>query len=159
MTHFIGNRIRYVDVIGHDPAVKDSALCILVGEKIGSGVFRDVYAVNGRPDVVLKLEERGGEFCNVMEWKLWTDAQGTPAEKWLAPCLDLSGLGGKALTMRRAEPMTEAVWRDLRVPAFCGDLKIDNWGLIDGQPVCTDYAHSRVLIRGLGVGKLKAVNA
>ena len=155
MTHFIGEQIRYVDIVGHDPATKDSALCVLVGEKLGSSVFRDVYAVNGRPDVVLKVEDRGGEFCNVMEWKIWTEAQGTPAEQWLAPCLDLSGLGGRALVMRRTKPITERIWRRLEVPAFFNDLKPENWGLIDGRPVCHDYAHSDVLLRGLRVGKLK----
>jgi hypothetical protein len=135
--------------------VKDAALCVLVGEKLGSGVFRDVYEINGRPDVVLKLEDRGGEFCNVMEWKLWTDAQGTEAEKWLAPCTELSGLGGRALVMRRTQPMTEEVWAALEVPAFFNDLKADNWGLLDGRPVCHDYAHSNVLLRGLRVGKLR----
>jgi hypothetical protein len=157
VSRFVGHTVRYVDVVAHDAAAKDAALCVLVGEKLGSGVFRDVYAVKGREDVVLKIEDRGGEFCNVMEWKLWTEAQGTPAEQWLAPCLDLSGLSGRALVMRRTQPMTEDAWETLEVPAFFNDIQPSNWGLLNGRPVCHDYAHSNVLLRGLRVGKPKRV--
>jgi hypothetical protein len=154
VTHFVGANIRYVEITGADPVTKDAALAVLVCEKLGAGVFRDVYALRGRDDVVLKVEDRGGEFCNVMEWKLWTDAQGTPAEKWLAPCLDLSGVGGRALVMKRTKPMSQRAWDKLEIPSFFNDVKIDNWGLYEGRPVCHDYSHTRVFLRGMRVGKL-----
>lgn len=145
--------VRHVEILGADQATKDSVLCVLVGEKIGAGVFRDVYAIPGQPDVVLKVEDRGAQFCNIMEWTLWDQLQDREAGKWLAPCIHLSGLGGKALIMKRTTPITAKAWKALRIPAWMGDVKRENWGLIKGKPVCHDYGLLGSILRRGTAGK------
>lgn len=85
---------------------------------------------------------------------MWGAARGSPAEVWLAPCIQISE-GGRELIMRRTEPMSDPVWAALRVPAFFDDVTPENWGLLDGRPVCHDYACTSALSRGLAVGELR----
>jgi hypothetical protein len=145
--------VRAVDLGGRealnlDPGRKDSVLLLLVGPMIGQGVYREVYEVRGRPDVVLKVEVAGTEFCNATEWNIWRRVADTPFAKWFAPCLAIDQ-GGGALLQKRTKPMSDTAWRKLKVPAFFTDMKADNWGLIGGQPVCHDYALNRIIERGV----------
>lgn len=153
---FVGHTLVMMEAAGLDEATKNAALSMLVSNgRLGRGVYRDVYEITGRPDEVLKLEVRGAAFCNVTEWLTWINAP-PEAKPWLAPCLDISACG-KALTMARTQPMTEAAWEALKVPAWFNDVQPGNWGLIDGRPVCHDYALSNILARGMRGKALVAV--
>lgn len=136
----------------HAERLKDCALQVLLGEPIGRGTFRTVYAVD--KDRVLKLETSGFSFSNAHEWTLWNDAQDTKWAKWLAPCLDIDEYGA-ALVMARTQPLTDEQWEGLqRVPSFMADVKRDNWGWHDGRAVCHDYGNHGMFSHGFKVGRI-----
>ncbi len=134
-------------------ASQEDVLLALVGNRIGEGVFREVYELPGRPDVVLKVQV-GVSHCNVMEWTLWDHAQDTRAGKWLAPCVSISQRGG-ALIQKRTTPISDRVWNSLEVPCWIDDVKQENFGMYQGRPVCHDYGFLHgVLRRGVAANRL-----
>ena len=131
--------------------IKDCVLDALVGEKLGSGSFRDVYALDAKR--VLKVEARDWAFCNAHEWTIWCDC---PPEwqKWFAPCLTIDDLGA-ALIQRRTKPLTKKQWAALtEIPDFMADIKRENWGWMDGRPVCHDYGNHRFMANSFRRGRL-----
>lgn len=113
-------------------------ISMFLGKRLGNGVARKVYAHRLDPKLVIKIEEEGGNFQNPIEARVWEEVQYYKAmSKWLAPVVGVSPCG-IILVQRRAEPIPK---KDLPkfVPAFLRDIKQDNWGLIDGKPVCFDY--------------------
>ena len=121
----------------------DDLFRLLVGRKLGSGEFRNVYQLNSNSTYVLKEEfnVRQGFFCNVQEWTMWRDSKDTPYRQFLAPCLDISP-NGTFLVMEKTEPIEELPgW----LPDLFTDLKVENFGkLPDGRIVCHDYAFNNL---------------
>lgn len=120
------------------------AIC---GEKIGSGCYRDVYVLKQNPDYVVKIEREPGAFCNVQEWCNWINCKEWVAfSNWLAPC-EMITEDGRVLIQRR---VTHGKRKDYpkHIPSFFLDLKVKNFGWIDGRFVCVDYPW-------LNPGKLK----
>ena len=117
-------------------ASKDFASLIL-GERLGGGVARDVYALNTAQSgtTIIKFEDVAGSFQNIIEWSIWGDVVNTKWEKWFAPCCEISSTG-VCLIQRRTTPLEML---PKRVPSFFTDLKRDNWGEYEGRPVCHDY--------------------
>lgn len=112
---------------------------LLVGEKIDYGRDRNVYACHAFPDCVVKVENRGANnFSNVLEWCIWCEFKETKWAKWIAPCRLISACG-VVLIQARCEPLKK---RPRRVPAWMADLKGENWGELEGRPVCFDYANN-----------------
>jgi hypothetical protein len=112
---------------------------LVCGDLIGEGAFRKVYAHRGDPTVVVKVEEGGRSFSNIIEWETWQQLQYMKLGEWLAPCLDISS-AGSVLIQRRALPVRRGELPD-RVPKIFTDLKIENWGMLDGKVVCVDYGN------------------
>jgi hypothetical protein len=140
------------DVRSHCERVKDCALNALVGAEIGEGAYRTVYALDD--ERVLKLELRGESFSNAHEWTLWSDVKDTKWAKWFAPCLKIDEYGA-ALVMRRTAPLTDDQWASLRrVPNFMADMKRENWGWLDGRPVCHDYGNHALFANGFKAGRM-----
>lgn len=111
---------------------------LICGEKIGSGVAREVYVYNLNPEYVVKIETLGCSFQNVVEWGAWDDfSEVKSVAKWLAPCLHISPCG-TILVQRRTDPIgpSEA---PKRMPKFLTDFKYSNYGRLDGKIVCHDY--------------------
>ena len=112
---------------------------LLLGEHLGGGLHREVFVLAQDPRWVVKLEtspEQG--FQNVKEWEVWRDLQHhEPSARWLAPCRAISP-NGRVLIQARTQPMRSG-GRPLRVPAWCADVKEDNWGRYRGRPVMHDY--------------------
>jgi hypothetical protein len=50
---------------------------------------------------------------------------------------------GAVLIMQKADPIREAELPK-KLPALFTDLKISNWGIINGRPVCIDYGWQRM---------------
>lgn len=122
------------------------AFNLFCGEKIGSGVYRDVYECRVNPDLVVKVEivPEGGwrTFSNVAEMKFWNEySHSKSIARWLAPCEYLSP-DGYILLQRRCEPVTRADLKRLptRLPEFLEDIKLENFGWLNGKLVCVDYA-------------------
>ncbi|MGZ9074138.1 MAG: hypothetical protein ACXW13_00010 [Burkholderiaceae bacterium] len=111
----------------------------ILGDKLGEGVYRDVYVYAPDPSYVIKVEKLPAEFANAKEWGVWQELQFNPLRKWLAPCLRISQ-GGVFLVQKRTMPITKADMPK-RIPSFLTDEKAANWGRLGRQIVCHDYAH------------------
>lgn len=121
---------------------------LLVGDRLGEGIDREVFEMATDPDGhVLKFETGAGRFQNVAEWQVWDHVQHTPLARWFAPITHISPCGTVLIQRRtragRPDEMPE------RIPSFFTDVKLDNWGMLDGQPVCHDYGHHLLLERGM----------
>lgn len=120
----------------------EDAFNLLCGDKLGSGVHRDVFACRLRPDLVVKVEQAGEwrSFANVEEMRFWSENMYCPTvAAWLAPCEYLSP-DGRILLQRRVRIAVDGDALPERVPAFLTDLKPSNYGWMDGRFVCVDYA-------------------
>lgn len=119
----------------------------LVGDRIAIGQYRDVYEHATDSGLVVKLEDQQRCFCNVYEHQVWEHVRGTDLAKWFAPVIRISA-AGTVLTMRRTTPIRREELPS-QVPVFFTDLKLENWGLLDGQPVCHDYGNHLLLEKGM----------
>lgn len=117
------------------------AFNMLCGDVIGRGVHRTVYDCPLRPDLVVKVEHKFARFfANVLESRLWTDAEDhAPVARWLAP-VEFVSPDARLLLMRRADPVPADYRLPDKVPSFLSDVKRDNFGILDGRLVCIDYA-------------------
>lgn len=122
-----------------NPAFLD-AFNLLCGHKLGEGIHRDVFECRLRPDLVVKVEKEldWRYFANVHEMKFWNDAPKDVA-KWLAPCAYLSP-DGRVLLQHKVNICNSFDTMPTEVPTFLGDFKRSNYGWLDGQFVCVDYA-------------------
>lgn len=113
------------------------ALSMMLGEKLGAGCSREVYVNRLNPVQVVKVQLSLG-FQNVQEWLIWKEVEDKPElAKWFAPCDHISP-DGNLLIQRRTEHPKIAYPE--QVPRFFTDLKLTNWGELDGRIVCHDYA-------------------
>jgi len=126
------------------------AFNLLCGDKIGSGIHRDVFECKLRPELVVKVEKNDDYryFANVKEMNFWCDNQHyLPVAKWLAPCEYMSP-DGFILLQKRCEPLPQNYsFNAVKMPRFLTDLKPDNFGFLDGNSVCVDYASTIVQVR------------
>lgn len=111
-------------------------LCI--GEKLGQGQSRHVYAWNPDPTLVVKIETLKTHWWNIEEFEVWRAVLGTAHEKWFAPVEMIAG-GGSMLIQKRTYPLRPEELPD-RLPAYFTDTKPENFGLLDGRVVCHDYS-------------------
>lgn len=142
-----------MDIREHSVEAKNAIIAHLSTDLIGSGAYRHVYGLAGRPDCVLKVEYGQGthsQFHNVAEWHTWCEVEQTQWAKWFAPCVSIDGVG-VSMVQRRTQPLTE--WpqaiRESGLPALFTDVKLANWGLLDGRAVCHDYGYNSLMPRGL----------
>ncbi|AMB48292.1 hypothetical protein [Methylobacterium sp. AMS5] len=119
----------------------------MLGELLGSGESRVVYAQPDGKNLVFKVEAgwNKGEFHNVREWNLWKELEDYPdARAWLAPCRAISE-GGKILAQARVRPLKGIEeLKGIKIPDFLGDCHWGNLGHYKGRIVCHDYAYNRV---------------
>lgn len=111
------------------------------GDFIGEGTKRTVYEFKLNKKLVVKIDRSNGEFYNVSEWDIWHNIKEChpKAAGFLAPCLNISN-AGKILTKLRTTPIKKEQLLK-KIPAFLGDTKIQNWGMLDKRIVCHDYAN------------------
>lgn len=128
---------------------------LLCGKRIDRGMSRQVYRLRTDPAKVIKIEDDGACFQNVMEWETWGALQYTPAARWLAPCLDISPCG-IVLIMAATEPLPVARLPK-RVPAWFTDCHANNWGQLGRRVVCHDYGLSNLITRGARGGGMQMV--
>jgi hypothetical protein len=122
-------------------AVFEDAFNMLCGKKLGEGVHREVFECRIRPDLVCKVERGDARFfANILEDRFYNLCYFKPAAiKWLAPCEYLSP-DGRILLQRRADPIRSTDKLPDKLPTFLDDIKRENFGYIDGNLVCVDYA-------------------
>lgn len=123
-----------------DAATLDELAELILGEELGYGASRTVYASRLNNNHVIKIASSDSYyFQNIIEHLLWRDAQGTWLEKWLAPVISMSSTG-RVLIMERGKPISE---REMpkRVPAaLIDDIKPENYVRLEsGRIVRCDY--------------------
>jgi hypothetical protein len=121
--------------------IKAEFTALIKGKIIGSGSTREVFQHKQNVNWVVKVEEGGKSFANAIEWDTWLHAN-PELREWLCPCIDISP-AGSVLIMQKAEPI-RASELPKKLPALFTDLKISNWGMINGKPVCIDYGWQRM---------------
>lgn len=103
-----------------------------LGEILGDGKFRTVFAHASDPALVVKIEKANG--ANAAEWAVWQAIKGTEYEPHFAPLHDF---GEGWVTQSRTEPV-EGDAPD-QIPAICSaDAERRNFGVLDGRIVCID---------------------
>jgi len=120
----------------------EDAFNLLCGKLIGEGIHRKVFECRIASQYVVKVEQELDWRCfaNVNEMRFWTDHQYyRPVARWLAPCFQLSP-DGRILLQHRATPVADKSELPKRLPSFLTDIKPENFGWIDKQLVCVDYA-------------------
>lgn len=131
----------------YGPICINDALSALIGSKIASGTYREVYECALDKTWVVKIEARNGEggvpqFCNVSEMDIWRESENTKWRRWLAPCIHISEYGS-TLIMRRTQPLG-CLKLPKTMPSFLADLKPQNFGLLDGRIVAHDYGNHSI---------------
>jgi hypothetical protein len=133
-------------------AAFEEAFNLLCGEKIGKGMSRTVFECALLPGCVVKVEEDGHRFQNIMEWQTWCIVSHTKASRWFAQCKWISP-NGKLLIQERTRPPAPQDYLP-RVPIWFTDTKRTNWGMAATKDpnkqllVCHDYGTSLMLQDG-----------
>lgn len=120
--------------------IGDECYRVLCGKPLGHGDSREVYACAFDDEYVVKIEQGARSFDNSVEWALWHDRLSRVewASKLFAEPVAISPCGS-VMIQRRTEPAREFPhW----VPDIWGDLKIENFGMLDGRLVCHDFGNS-----------------
>lgn len=131
--------------------LKNSILSVLVGERIGSGASRDVYALPHDKTLVMKVETSARTFHNQTEWLVWQEMKDWPVSDWFAPCVEIDSYGN-VLFQRRTEPFRSekefhaAVTRTRGgvIPKIFDDVHYGNFGMLDGRVACHDYGYHTI---------------
>jgi hypothetical protein len=111
----------------------------LCGEKIGSGLYRDVYELRHNPRYVVKIDVTT-QFANITEWRYYIDNKDWKLlGSWLAPCEMISKCG-RILIQRRVRHGEKEDYPK-KIPAVFIDTKLQNFGWIGDKFVCCDYAY------------------
>lgn len=144
-----------INVWGHfGNNISRDLLDMCVGRKVGTGMSREVFEFGPDPSLVIKFETTAGYFQNAFEFEIWSTVKDTEAAKWFAPVLRISD-NGKVLIMKKTEPLglNEA---PAKMPHFFTDLKIQNFGWLDGQLVAHDYGINFLIEKGTSGRLVKA---
>lgn len=116
------------------PAAKSILECFM-GPMIGSGVSRRVFSCKADPSLVIKI---GGGFDtqNAVEAAVWDRfSENNRVNKWLAPIVARSA-DLRVIVQKRTKPVIKP---PTKIPDFLGDLKVQNFGMLDGRLVAHDY--------------------
>lgn len=133
----------------------------ILGEKLGSGIDREVYVFLPDPDQVIKVETGNGNFQNVMELFAWSAAvENMPASRdlknHLARVYHVSPYGCW-LRMERTWPPPKNYKWPAKMPAGLTDFKRSNYGLTKrGILVCHDYGTNILMSNGISRAMRKA---
>lgn len=110
---------------------------LLLGQALGCGIHRKVGVYNLDQSLVIKCALECPNI-NILEEEVWQMVKETTIGKWFAPCVAISPCG-MFLLQKRVETRPRSEYPGL-IPSFFGDLKYSNFGWLNGQFVCCDYA-------------------
>ena len=127
---------------------------LAVGKPMGEGISRKVYEWLPDPTLVAKVECRRQSFANIEEYHVWQAVEETKAAEWFAPVVQLAG-HGSILLQRRTKPVTMDQL-PARIPSFFTDLKVGNFGMLDGRIVCHDYGVNLLREKSMTIRLVKA---
>lgn len=129
-------------------AATNDLLRLLVGDHLGRGCSRHVFALRHNDSMVIKIERSSYDFQNIREHDLWEWASINAAREWLAPVKCISPCG-TCLLMARTEPVAVSQL-PVFVPDWLTDTKPDNWGRLGDRVVCHDYGFHTAFVSGIG---------
>lgn len=120
-----------------DAAQYEDLQSLLLGKYLGLGIHRKVAVYKPDSSLVVKIAQESPNI-NVLEDEVWMMLKETDLAKWLAPCVAISDCG-IFLLQKRVETRPRSEYPKL-IPSFFGDCKYSNFGWLNGQFVCCDYA-------------------
>ena len=110
---------------------------LLLGKALGIGIHRKVAVYKLDPTLAIKCAIECPNI-NVLEEEVWQTVKETNIAKWFAPCVDISPCG-MFLLQKRVEHRPRKEYPKM-IPVFFTDTKYSNYGWLNGQFVCCDYA-------------------
>ena len=110
---------------------------LLFGEALGVGIHRRVGVFMPDKTLVIKCAIECPNI-NALEMEVWDTVKDTSIAKWFAPCVAISD-SNMFLLQKRAERRPKNEYPK-QVPVFFGDCKYSNFGWLNRQFVCVDYA-------------------
>jgi len=134
-------------ISGHD--MNRSLINFLCGDFIGQGVDRVVFEYSLDSKYVVKIE-REFPMANMLEWEIWDLVRDRDEAKWFAPCHHISDCG-RILIQRKTKPMKKT--KDIKIPTYFTDIKVENFGTLGKQLVCHDYSSAIIRFALFGMPK------
>ena len=126
---------------------------LVIGDKIGEGMSREVYIYKPDPQFVVKVEKNAGDFQNIKEWFIWQEIQfSKDIANFFAQCKSISD-NGIYLVQERVTFRTIDEYPN-KIPHFFTDIKCENFGFIKKQLVCCDYG-STIISKDWGTKRLR----
>lgn len=150
--HHSDRSIAMATVLRH-AIIGEEFFNFICGNLLGSGIHRYVFEYKPSPSWVIKIDA-GDRNANVMEEEMWQYVQHSKIAKWFAPVKNLSPCGRILLQKKCTQGVPHAQYPK-KIPEFFADTKYANWGKLNGNMVCLDYANSLVMNTGLFSGKMK----
>lgn len=112
------------------------------GEKLGEGVYREVYVLKANPRCIVKIEKNinNTNFSNVLEHHIWnTNCWDKSLRQWLAPVIAIN-TKGTILIQKRIKQYKNKEYPS-QIPSNFTDVKRSNFGYIGKRFVCCDYGN------------------
>jgi hypothetical protein len=135
-------RSQFIKHINRDDfgRINDSTLKrILCGQYKAHGSSRSVYQCKMHPGFVVKIQHNGC-FENVIELAIWDSiCMADWLAKWFAASVFVSKTG-KILVQEKIILKPSKKDYPKKIPRFFSDIKIDNYGYVNDQLKCCDYA-------------------
>lgn len=122
-------------------------LSLCLGECLGEGVSRKVYnfTLNDIYVVKVEIDTAFNVKQNLLEWDFWQqNVDNKSVTDWLAPVVAVSACG-TFLVQRKVTPIPHDYQLPTHLPTFLNDIKVQNFGLLDGKFVCVDYGMYTVI--------------
>ncbi len=133
-------------------ACKRDLIGAIFGDHLGGGASRQTFIYEPNTNYVIKLEDRARWFQNIQEWNTWMEVKDTKHAKWFAPCAWISPCGTLLLQKRTEAVCAKGV--PGKIPDYFTDLKLANFGLLNGRFVCHDYGIIKLSSIGLKSSRL-----
>lgn len=122
---------------------------LLCGKMIGHGCSREVYECKIDSNYVVKRQYVNPPSENIIEFEIWESYKYAGwHSQWLAECLFISKTG-RILIQQKVEFKPKKKDYPKQVPYFFTDLTIYNFGFVNGQLKCCDYAASLSRMTGI----------
>lgn len=146
---------RHKIIEEYGTAVRLDIIKHFLGDLVSRGTARDVFVFND--EYVLKVENKERSFQNVNEHRVWEEVKNTKWSKWFAPIQNISPCG-ILVVQRKVKPLESINDLPSHIPNFFTDLKLSNYGWLDGEFVAIDYGLTLLDHVGLNKAKLVKVN-
>jgi hypothetical protein len=136
--------------------VSEDFFRLMIGERLGQGLYRDVYEFTYNDSYVIKIETGECSFANILEWEVWQSVRyNKKISHWFAPCYKISPRGQFLIQQKTSQINTRHILPK-NIPSFFDDLHMGNWGLIEGKWVCHDYANHKAFSNDFNFKMVKA---